>query len=67
LLIVTGTNDERSGRIVKRSRGRSRGLLATREYEIKFDQVRGHEKNRAIAVNMFDQVDIESNQLRRKD
>jgi hypothetical protein len=68
-----GTNDERWGRVVKRSRGldsepigraHANPLFDTREYEIEFNDGT-HEKYQAnvIAENMFAQVENEGNQF----
>jgi hypothetical protein len=72
LIMNMGTNDERWGRVVKRSRGldsepigcaHANPLFDTREYEIEFNNGT-HEKYQAnvIAENMFAQVDDEGNQ-----
>jgi hypothetical protein len=73
LLMNVGTNDERHGRVVKRSwgldsepigRAHANPLFDTREYEIEFTDGT-HEKYQAnvIAENMFAQVDSEGNQF----
>ena len=73
LLMNVGTNDERRGRVVKRSRGldsepigraHANPQFDTREYEIEFTDGT-HEKYQAnvIAENMFAQIDSEGNQF----
>jgi hypothetical protein len=68
-----GTNDERCGRVIKRSRGHddepigrahANPLFDTREYEIKFmDGTREKYQANVIAENMFAQLDTEGNQF----
>jgi Reverse transcriptase (RNA-dependent DNA polymerase) len=73
LLMNMGTNDERRGRVVKRSRGldgepigraHTNPLFDTREYEVEFTDG-AHEKYQAnvIAENMYAQVDDEGNEF----
>jgi hypothetical protein len=69
LIMNMGTNDERRGRVVKRSlgldskpigRAHTNPLFATREYEIEFaDGVRNKYQANVIAENMFAQGDSE--------
>ena len=73
LIMNMGTNDERRGRVVKRSRGlddepigraHENPLFDTREYEIEFtDGTREKYQANVIAENMFAQVDNEGNQF----
>ena len=72
LIMDVGTNDERRGRVVKRSRGldgepigrsHNNPLFDTREYEVEFtDGSREKYQANIIAENMFAQVDSEGNQ-----
>jgi hypothetical protein len=72
LIMNMGTNDERRGRVVKRSRGldgeaigraHPNPLFDTREYEVEFtDGTREKYQANIIAENMFAQVDDEGNQ-----
>jgi hypothetical protein len=73
LIMNTGTNDERCGRVIKRSRGldgepigraHNNPLFDTREYEVEFTDGT-HEKYQAnvIAENMYAQVDDEGNEF----
>jgi hypothetical protein len=72
LIMNAGTNDERFGRVLKRSRGldgepighaHANPLFATREYEIEFtDGTQEKYQANIIAENMFAQVDSEGNQ-----
>jgi hypothetical protein len=73
LIMNMGTNDERRGRVIKRSRGldgesvgraHANPLFDTREYEVEFTDGT-YEKYQAniIAENMFAQVDTEGNQF----
>jgi hypothetical protein len=73
LIMNMGTNDERRGRVVKRSRGldgepigraHTNPLFDTREYEVEFTDGT-HEKYQAnvIAENMYAQVDDEGNEF----
>jgi hypothetical protein len=72
LIMNMGTNDERRGRVVKRSRGLDgdpigrahvNPLFDTREYEVEFTDGT-HERYQAnvIAENMYAQVDDEGNE-----
>jgi Reverse transcriptase (RNA-dependent DNA polymerase) len=72
LIMNVGTNDERRGRVIKRTRGpdgerigraHANPLFDTREYEVEFTDGT-HEKYQAniIAENMYAQVDSEGNQ-----
>jgi ribosomal protein L31E len=73
LIMNTGTNDERRGRVIKRSRGldgepighaHNNPLFDTREYEVEFTDGM-HEKYQAnvIAENMYAQVNDEGNEF----
>ena len=72
LILNVGTNDERRGRVIKRSRGldgepigraHTNPLFDTREYEVEFtDGTRDKYQANVIAENMFAQVDDEGNQ-----
>jgi hypothetical protein len=72
LIMDVGTNDERWGRVVKRSRGldgepigtaHANPLFDTREYEVEFtDGSREKYQVNVIAKNMFAQVDSKGNQ-----
>jgi hypothetical protein len=74
LIMNMGTNDERCGRVVKRSprgldsepigRAPANPLFDTREYEIEFaDGTRDKYQANVIAENMFAQIDSEGNQF----
>jgi hypothetical protein len=73
LIMNTGTNDERRGRVIKRlwglddepiGRAHANPLFDTREYKIKFtDGTREKYQANVIAENMFAQVDTEGNQF----
>jgi hypothetical protein len=72
LIMNMGTNDERRGRVIKRTRGldgepigraHANPLFDTREYEIEFtDGTNEKYQANIIAENMFAQVDSEGNQ-----
>jgi hypothetical protein len=72
LIMNTGTNDERRGRVIKRSQGlddepigraHANPLFDTRKYKIKFTDGT-HEKYQANVIeNMLAQVDTEGNQF----
>jgi ribosomal protein L31E len=73
LIMNTGTNDERRGRVIKCSRGlddepirraHANPLFDTREYKIKStDGTREKYQANVIAENMFAQVDTKGNQF----
>jgi len=73
LLLDVGTDNERRGRVVKRSRGldgqpvgraHANVLFDTREYDVEFtDGSREKYQANVIAENMFAQVDDEGNQF----
>jgi hypothetical protein len=72
LIMNMGTNDERRGRVIKRTRGldgepigraHANPLFDTREYEIEFtDGTYDRYQANIIAENMYAQVDSEGNQ-----